>query len=245
MGIDTRAEAEPEGASALAEDGGTSVRELTAREAGCCVCELARACVPFARGGGWVSDEGDEDEDEEARVTDGSRRMTMLLTCRSVFGGGWSACFALPFPRRWDSSSSTSTSSRVNQPSPRVYGLASGEPLTLSMFSSCRGARRVGYVGAFGGSIVGLKVALEGGRVRWVVPFCLAGDVARAGTAKGGLLGLWGLGEGFTTGRRAVVVRSMPGVRLAASERAPMVFFGVAAITRAEYTVNVWPTRCG
>ena len=128
-------------------------------------------------------------------------------------------------------------SSPVNQPSPRVYGFASGDPLTLSMLSSRRGAR-VGYVGALGGNMVGLKVELEGGRVRWlVVAFGLVGDAARTGANEGGLLSLCGPGEGFGTGGR-VVGRRAPGVRLTANARdafegPPTVFFGVAVIMRA------------
>ena len=86
----------------------------------------------------------------------------MLLTRRNVLDGWLSVCFSLPFPWRRVSSS---ISSPANQPSPRAYGLASGEPFTLSMLSSCRGARSVGYVGALEGK-VGLNVVLEGGRVR-------------------------------------------------------------------------------
>jgi len=93
--------------------------------------------------------------------------MTMLLTRRSVLDAWLSDCFSFPLPLGRDLSSSMS--SPVNHPSPREYGFARGDPLTLSMLSSRRGARSVGYVGALRGSMVGLKVALEGGRVRLVV----------------------------------------------------------------------------
>lgn len=89
----------------------------------------------------------------------------MLLTRCNVLASWLSVCFSLPFPTRRDSDFS-SIASPVNQPSPRAYGLASGDPFTLTMLSSRRGARNVGYVGALVGNIVGLKVALEGGRLR-------------------------------------------------------------------------------
>ena len=164
--------------------------------------------------------------------------MTTLLVRRNVLEACLSVCFSLPFPCRRCSSSSRS--SPVNQPSPRVYGLASGDPLTLSMLSSRRGARNVGYVGALGGTMVGLNVALDGGR-RWLEAAfgwgCLAGEV-RAVMKGGGLFGFWGAGEGFRTGCRVVVVRTAPGVRLAANARDAFdgpaaAFFGVAAIMRA------------
>lgn len=90
-------------------------------------------------------------------------------------------------------------------------------------------------MGALAGNMVGLKVALEGGRVRGLG--CLVGDV-RVGTKGGGLLGLWGAGEGFGTDGRVVVVRKAPGVRLTAAVRdvfdGPATgFFGVAVIVRA------------
>ena len=107
------------------------------------------------------------------------------------------------------------------------------------MLSSRRGAR-VGNVGALGGTMVGLKVALEGGRVRWLlVAGCLAGDVVRTGANDGGLMGRCGPGEGLGTGGR-VVVRRAPGVRLTANARdafegPPTAFFGVAVIMRAAW----------
>lgn len=97
----------------------------------------------------------------------------------------------------------------------------------------------MGYVGALEGSMVGLKVALEGGRVRWLAgAFCFAGDVARTGTNGGGLFDFVGLGDGLGIGGR-VVVRSAPGVRLAANVREVLdgpatAFLGVAVIMRAE-----------
>lgn len=99
---------------------------------------------------------------ELASVTDGSLRITMLLTRLSVFGTPFA--FSLPFPLGMVSLGVPS-SPPVNHPSPRVYGLASGDPLTLSMLSSRRGALVAGYVGACGGK-TGLKVAFEGTRWR-------------------------------------------------------------------------------
>ena len=100
MGIDTRADAELDGASAdgtgasfEASDGERRCVRARAAVRGAAYC-VSRACdVPFV--GGW-----EDEEEEETRLTDGSRRMVILLTRRKVFDGWLSVCFSLPFPWR-------------------------------------------------------------------------------------------------------------------------------------------------
>src|SRR3954452_23696880 len=57
----------------------------------------------------------------------------------------------------------------ANHPKPNAYGLASGDPFTLSMLSSrlgSRGTARVGNAGALGRT--GPKVLVDGGRCLFI-----------------------------------------------------------------------------
>lgn len=107
--------------------------------------------------------------------------MMLLLDLFSVRGSP--RLFAPSWPSLPPSSSLAISPRLLNHPIPSSYGLAIGEPFTLSMLSSRRGNRVAGYAGVFGGN-VGLNVELDGTRCCCRLGLgtgYLTGDVGRDG----------------------------------------------------------------
>lgn len=148
----------------------------------------------------WLACEGAR-ECRLLATTDGSLRTTMLLFDR--FSVRELECFVPPMSSSSAGSSSSANATPLNHPKPNWYGLAIGEPLTLSMFSSFRGSRtRVDWSwgrGNFGGLLGsdGLNFGAEGTRE---VVGCFDGDPGLEGPrgfvegALNGNLGFAGLG---------------------------------------------------